>query len=157
MGERKIINKYIPADFDPRLVPRSKKPKDALVSVRMMLPFSIQCQTCSSFMYAGRKFKDRTSPLSMAKTYLEGSRCSMKKEYDNMEVMAHCLVISVRTVHRAWTSGNFSVKYCVSTPGLVKVSHTSSYNAKRRLLRSDGDVVTEGRRSDHRPQRKEPQ
>ena len=67
----------------------------------------------------------------------------MKKEYDSMEVMAHCLVISVRTVHRACTPGNFSVKYCVSTPGLVKVSHTSSYNAKRRLLRSEGDVVTE--------------
>ena len=67
----------------------------------------------------------------------------MKKEYDNMEVMAHCLVISVRTVHRAWTSGNFSVKYCVNTPGLVRVSHTSSYKAKRRLLCSEADVVTE--------------
>jgi hypothetical protein len=25
MGERKIINKYIPPDFDPALVPRGKK------------------------------------------------------------------------------------------------------------------------------------
>lgn len=59
MGERKVLNKYIPADFDPKLVPRSKKPKDELVSVRMMLPFTIQCSTCSSFMYRGRKFNSK--------------------------------------------------------------------------------------------------
>jgi hypothetical protein len=77
-----------------------------------------------------------------------------------MEVMAHCLVISVRTVHRAWTSGNFSVKYCVNTPGLVRVSHTSSYKAKRRLLCSEADAVTERvervrERSGHRQREKE--
>lgn len=59
MGERKVLNKYIPHDFDPKLVPRSKKPKDELVSVRMMLPFTIQCSTCSSFMYRGRKFNSK--------------------------------------------------------------------------------------------------
>jgi len=59
MGERKVLNKYIPADFDPRLVPRGSKPKDDLIPVRMMLPFSVQCTTCSSFMYAGRKFNSK--------------------------------------------------------------------------------------------------
>lgn len=59
MGERKVLNKYIPADFDPQLVPRSKKPKDDLVTVRMMLPFSIQCATCSTFLYRGRKFNSK--------------------------------------------------------------------------------------------------
>ena len=59
MGERKVLNKYIPSDFDPKLVPRTKKPKDDLVSVRMMLPFTIQCSTCSSFMYRGRKFNSK--------------------------------------------------------------------------------------------------
>jgi hypothetical protein len=59
MGERKVLNKYIPADFDPRLVPRGSKPKDDVVSVRMMLPFSIQCTTCSSFMYRGKKFNSK--------------------------------------------------------------------------------------------------
>jgi len=29
------------------------------VSVRMMLPFTIQCSTCSSFMYRGRKFNSK--------------------------------------------------------------------------------------------------
>jgi len=59
MGERKVLNKYIPADFDPQLVPRSKKPKDNLVTVRMMLPFTIQCASCSSFLYRGRKFNSK--------------------------------------------------------------------------------------------------
>ena len=51
MGERKVLNKYIPADFDPKLVPRGTKPKDDLVTVRMMLPFTIQCSTCSTVSF----------------------------------------------------------------------------------------------------------
>jgi len=59
MGERKVLNKYLPPDFDPSLVPRTKKPKDGMVSVRMMLPFSIQCSNCNSFLYRGRKFNSK--------------------------------------------------------------------------------------------------
>ena len=63
MGERKVLNKYIPADFDPKLVPRGSKPKDGLVTVRMMLPFTVQCTNCSSFMYRGRKFNSKKEPV----------------------------------------------------------------------------------------------
>lgn len=63
MGERKVLNKYIPADFDPKLIPRGKKPKDDLVSVRMMLPFTIQCQTCSTFLYRGRKYNSKKESM----------------------------------------------------------------------------------------------
>ena len=63
MGERKVLNKYIPSDFDPRLVPKGTKPKDDLVPVRMMLPFSIQCENCSSFLYRGRKFNSKKEPV----------------------------------------------------------------------------------------------
>lgn len=59
MGERKVLNKYVPPDFDPALVPRSKKPKDGMVTVRMMLPFSVQCSNCSTFLYRGRKFNSK--------------------------------------------------------------------------------------------------
>lgn len=65
MGERKVVNKYIPADFDPSLVPRGKKlsSKDGTVPVRMMLPFSMQCETCHEFLYRGRKFNSRKEPM----------------------------------------------------------------------------------------------
>lgn len=65
MGERKVINKYIPADFDPALVPRGTKlsKKDGTVPVRMMLPFSIQCSTCHTFMYRGRKFNSKKEAM----------------------------------------------------------------------------------------------
>jgi len=63
MGERKVLNKYIPADFNPKLVPRGKRPEGDLVPVRMMLPFSIQCSTCSSFLYRGRKFNSKKEPV----------------------------------------------------------------------------------------------
>jgi len=59
MGERKVINKYLPPDFDPSLIPRTRKPKDGMFSVRMMLPFSIRCSNCSTFMYQGRKFNSK--------------------------------------------------------------------------------------------------
>jgi len=65
MGERKVLNKYIPADFDPALIPRGKKlsKKDGTVPVRMMLPFSIQCSTCNTFLYRGRKFNSKKEPM----------------------------------------------------------------------------------------------
>lgn len=65
MGERKVLNKYIPADFNPALVPRGKKlsTKDGTVPVRMMLPFSIQCSTCQTFLYRGRKFNSKKEAM----------------------------------------------------------------------------------------------
>jgi hypothetical protein len=61
MGERKVVNKYIPHDFDPKLIPRGNKlsKKDGTVPVRMMLPFSVQCDTCNTFLYRGRKFNSK--------------------------------------------------------------------------------------------------
>ena len=56
-----VLNKHVPADFDPALVPRGSKlsKKDGTVPVRMMLPFSIQCDTCNTFLYRGRKFNSK--------------------------------------------------------------------------------------------------
>jgi hypothetical protein len=65
MGERKVLNKYIPSDFDPALVPRGTKlsKKDGTVPVRMMLPFSVQCSTCNTFLYRGRKFNSKKEAM----------------------------------------------------------------------------------------------
>lgn len=65
MGERKVASKYIPPDFDPALVPRGKKlsSKDGTVPVRMMLPFSIQCSNCHTFLYRGRKFNSKKEAM----------------------------------------------------------------------------------------------
>jgi len=59
MGERKFLNKYFPDDFDPALLPKRKRPKDGQIKVRVMLPFTCQCNTCGEFIYRGRKFTSR--------------------------------------------------------------------------------------------------
>ena len=56
MGERKVLNKYYPPDFDPAKLPRGKRPDHNSMKVRMMLPMSVQCKTCGTFMYKGTKF-----------------------------------------------------------------------------------------------------
>ncbi|EME30808.1 Coiled-coil domain-containing protein 94 [Galdieria sulphuraria] len=56
MGERKVLNKYYPPDFDPENLPRAKRPKDRLEAVRFMLPMTVRCKTCGEYMYAGKKF-----------------------------------------------------------------------------------------------------
>ena len=60
MGERKVINNYISPDFDPSLLPKFKRNKDKLQETRMMMPFSMQCNTCGEYMYRGKKFNSRT-------------------------------------------------------------------------------------------------
>merc|ERR1711934_581635 len=59
MGERKVLNKYFPPDFDPSLVPKRTWPKNGLMKIRMMLPFSMRCATCGEYMYRGKKFNSR--------------------------------------------------------------------------------------------------
>ena len=58
MGERKVLNRYFPPDFDPLLCVRRYDVPDAYkqVEVRMMIPFSLQCIKCGEYMYRGKKF-----------------------------------------------------------------------------------------------------
>jgi len=60
MGERKVLNKYIPPDFDPSILPKFKRDRGKMMEIRMMLPFSLRCNTCSEFMYKGKKFNSKT-------------------------------------------------------------------------------------------------
>lgn len=56
MGERKVLSKYYPPDFDPSKLPRIKKPRGGESAVRFMLPMSVRCETCGEFMGTGLKF-----------------------------------------------------------------------------------------------------
>lgn len=69
MGERKVLNKYFPPDFDPADVPRGSRPKDNSMKVRMMLPMTVRCQTCGEFMYKGTKFNCKKEDV-VGETYL---------------------------------------------------------------------------------------
>jgi hypothetical protein len=63
MGERKVLNQYIPPDFDPSIIPKFKRNREKLIEVRMMLPFSLRCNTCGEYMYRGKKFNSKTERI----------------------------------------------------------------------------------------------
>ncbi len=49
----------IPPDFDPSKLLSGFGSKDMKCEVRMMLPFSVQCNTCGEYMYVGKKLTAR--------------------------------------------------------------------------------------------------
>eukprot|EP00906_Rhabdomonas_costata_P034282 RCo048257 len=61
MGERKVLNKYYPPDFDPTRLPKQEGHKIGH-RVRMMMPMSVQCNTCGEFIYNGKKFNSTIEP-----------------------------------------------------------------------------------------------
>ncbi|EGB09411.1 hypothetical protein AURANDRAFT_5530, partial [Aureococcus anophagefferens] len=79
MGERKVLNRYFPPDFDPLLVPRRKWDPYKQVEVRMMIPFSLQCVKCGEYIEdprvahpkktSGKKFNSRKEDV-VGDTYL---------------------------------------------------------------------------------------
>ena len=71
MSERKAINKYYPADYDPqeaekaarKLAKQLKNKNNGSVTVRLMTPFSMRCSKCDEFIARSRKFNAKKEPL----------------------------------------------------------------------------------------------
>ena len=89
MGERKVLNKYIPPDFDPSKIPRGKKKEGRVnnaMKVRMMLPMTVCCNTCGNFIVKGTKFNSRKEDavgeeylgLQIFRFFFRCNRCSQE-------------------------------------------------------------------------------
>eukprot|EP00892_Ulva_mutabilis_P006910 jgi/Ulvmu1/4591/UM002_0320.1 len=89
MGERKVLNKYFPPDFDPAELPRGQRARDNAMKVRMMLPMTIRCKTCGEFMYKGTKFNCKKEDvagenylgLQIFRFYMHCRKCSAEITY----------------------------------------------------------------------------
>jgi hypothetical protein len=69
MSERKVQLKYIPPDFDPRLIPRLKRSPNKQYTVRIMAPYSMTCISCGEIIYKGRKFNAKKE-TALGEVYL---------------------------------------------------------------------------------------
>ncbi|XP_033148748.1 splicing factor YJU2 [Brassica rapa] len=69
MGERKVLNKYYSPDFDPKKIPRLRKPNNQQKKIRFMLPVRFRCNTCGAYMSEGTKFNCREEEV-INETYL---------------------------------------------------------------------------------------
>lgn len=56
MGERKVLSKYYPPDFDPSKIKRLRLGRDRQYTVRLMAPFNMRCINCGNYIYKGTKF-----------------------------------------------------------------------------------------------------
>lgn len=59
MGDRKFSCTYINPEFDPTKAGHRCKPQNGQHDVRIMLPFSIKCDNCGEYMFAGTKANAR--------------------------------------------------------------------------------------------------
>lgn len=69
MAERKGLNKYYPADFDPKKVPRLRKAEKHQKKNRFMLPVRARCNKGGNYMSEGPKFNSREEQVT-EETYL---------------------------------------------------------------------------------------
>ncbi|WZZ50277.1 hypothetical protein YC2023_050384 [Brassica napus] len=44
----KVLNKYYSPDFDPKKIPRLRKPNNQQKKIRFMLPVRVRCNTCGN-------------------------------------------------------------------------------------------------------------
>ncbi|KAL4232634.1 hypothetical protein ACF0H5_007323 [Mactra antiquata] len=69
MSERKVLNKYYPAEYDPSKIPKGKRNRNATFNIRIMAPFNMRCNMCKEYIYKGKKFNSRKEDV-MDETYL---------------------------------------------------------------------------------------
>ncbi|KAJ2734778.1 Pre-mRNA-splicing factor cwf16 [Coemansia sp. BCRC 34962] len=84
MAERKVLNKYIPPDFDPAKIPRLRLGKNRQIKVRLMAPFSMRCEICGQWIGKGTKFNARKESaegekfhsIQIYRFYIRCQRCA---------------------------------------------------------------------------------
>eukprot|EP01128_Nolandella_sp_AFSM9_P007021 TRINITY_DN3746_c0_g1_i1.p1 TRINITY_DN3746_c0_g1~~TRINITY_DN3746_c0_g1_i1.p1 ORF type:complete len:348 (+),score=89.09 TRINITY_DN3746_c0_g1_i1:98-1141(+) len=84
MGERKVLNKYYPPDFDFSKLRKGKKKGGGQQTIRAMAPYSMRCIACGNYINKGTKFNTRKETvigedyygIKIFRFYIKCTRCS---------------------------------------------------------------------------------
>ena len=58
MAERKVLNKYYQADFDPTKIPKRERTRSKQMAIRLMAE-NMKCNSCGQYIYRGKKFNSK--------------------------------------------------------------------------------------------------
>lgn len=112
--ERKVFQKYYPPDFDPSKIPKAKGAKNRQFVQRVMTPFNMRCNTCSEFIYKGKKFNMRRETaegesylgLKIFRFYFRCPNClaeiTFKTDIQNVDYQAEHGATRLFDVYKFW-------------------------------------------------------
>ncbi|KAL3641043.1 hypothetical protein CASFOL_016011 [Castilleja foliolosa] len=146
MGERKVLNKYYPADFDPAKIPRRRQPLNQQMKVRMMLPMTIRCIKCSHYIYKGTKFNSRKEDvfgethlgIQIFRFYFKCPNCSAEMTFKTDPQNSDYIVESGATRNfETWRAGDEELKKRTTaeeTGDSMKSLENRNLDSKREML-----------------------
>ena len=150
MGERKVLNKYYPWDFDPKLLSKPKVQKNSQVKVRMMLPMSIMCTNCGEYIGVGTKFnskketveKERYLNIDVYRFYMRCSRCSaeftIKTDPKNSDYVAE---FGCKRCYEPWKEHEEKVKEQESAEQEVQDDAIKQLENKTQASKNEMDLL----------------
>nr|CAD2130962.1 unnamed protein product [Meloidogyne enterolobii]CAD2138106.1 unnamed protein product [Meloidogyne enterolobii] len=112
--ERKVFQKYYPPDFDPSKIPKASGGRNRQFIQRVMTPFNMRCNTCSEYIYKGKKFNMRRETaegesylgLRIFRFYFRCPNClaeiTFKTDIQNVDYQAENGATRLFDVYKFW-------------------------------------------------------
>ena len=147
MAERKVQNKYISPYFNHEKLVKLRRQKEKQDNVRMMLPFSIKCDTCGNYLHVATKLNMRKETctenylgIEIYRFYMKCNTCyreiTMKTDPRNHD---YVLEKGAVRLYESWKDGRAAeellreLRQNEEEGNLMKSLENRTYDARRDL------------------------